>query len=177
MTRMTMVLLSLLVVSPAMAQTHGNIQLLSVNTEAGTTPRMGTFLTGTVYSDLGFFLWGQSDRNWAQMYCGPTYTPKAWIQAGIGVGFESYSKQARVGSFLWLGRGRYSVTLVDEEGESGRFTKVDAGATVGPVRVSYFRDNILGVGPKLAVKVPHTTLSLWATAQRNGEQLVLQYEF
>jgi len=127
-----------------------------------TTPRVDGLFTHPLHRNLGTFVWFQVQQDYSQAYGGITYAPTSWIQFALGLGLEQYRQPARVGSYVWMGKGKCSALAVFEYGGSGFWYKVEGNfqitKTLGlGVNLEHFR----GGGPKVEYSVPRTHVKFW----------------
>jgi hypothetical protein len=126
------------------------------------TPRVDGLLTKPIRGALGGFCWFQVQQEYSQVYCGPTYLPRPWIQFALGSGIETDKHPARIGSYVWLGKGKLSGLGAFEDGGSGFWYKVETNYQVGKVvGLGMLSERYHGTGPKVELSVPHTALKLW----------------
>ena len=129
---------------------------------AAITPRIDGLLTKTIKGDVGGFCWFQIQAAYSQAYCGPTYSPKPWIQLALGSGIETDKHPARVGSYVWLGNAKLSGLATFEDGGSGFWYKVEANYQIRKaLGLGMLSERYHGTGPKIEFSVPHTALKLW----------------
>lgn len=85
----------------------------------------GDSQTNTVWAQqsltkrTGLFGWGQVGKNYRQAYGGGYVKPTSWLQVGVGGGAEQATNRARLGSFLYASKNRYSTFIIYENGGSG----------------------------------------------------------
>ena len=83
-----------------------------------------------INSRLGMFAYTTVSEGWSEAYAGPTFSPNANFQVGLGLGVESGQDSARWGGFAWAGHGKASATYLFEGGGSGPWHKLKAGYQV-----------------------------------------------
>ena len=126
------------------------------------TPRIDGLFTRPVKGGLGSFVWFQVQQSYSQTYGGATYSPKPYVQLALGAGIESDKHPARVGSYVWLGKGAVSGLGVFEDGGSGFWYKVETNFQAAHrLGIGTYSDRLRGHGPKLEFLVPHTVLKVW----------------
>ncbi len=126
------------------------------------TPRIDGLLTRPVKGALGSFVWFQVQQGYGQAYAGATYSPKPWVQLALGGGMEEDNHPARLGSYVWAGKGPASALAVFEAGGSGFWWKMETNYQARPVLgIGMLTEAYKGTGPKLEFSVPHTRLKLW----------------
>jgi hypothetical protein len=130
--------------------------------EGAVIPRIDGLLTGHIKGNFGSFTWFQIQQGYAEAYGGATYSPKSWMQLALGVGIEEDKHPARIGSYIWMGKGPVSVLAVFEDGGSGFWYKVEATyQTKSKFAVGFLSERYHGTGPKMEFSVPRTALKLW----------------
>jgi hypothetical protein len=128
----------------------------------GQTARVDGLFSGQFNKSFGSFAWMQQQKGYGQAYAGITYSPKTFVQLALGAGLEQDARPARVGSYVWLGKGKSSVLGVFEDGGSGFFYKVEANyQAVSRFGVGILSDRFRGHGPKAEFLVPHTPVKVW----------------
>ena len=60
---------------------------------------------------------------WNEAYVGLNYSPAEWCEVALGTGIESDQVSARIGGWVWLGKGRVSFIHLFEDGGSGPWHK------------------------------------------------------
>jgi len=125
-------------------------------------PRIAGLLTRPVKGSLGSFVWFQVQEGYSQAYAGATYSPKPWVQFALGGGMEEARHPARLGSYVWAGKGLVTGLAVFEQGGSGFWWKVETNYQVrSALGIGTLSEAYKGTGPKLELSVPHTRLKLW----------------
>jgi hypothetical protein len=81
---------------------------------------------------FGLFGYGCVAPGWSEAYAGATYSPVSWIEIAAGAGSEQYTKQVRLGGWIWAGYGRFSGLYLLENGGTGRWHKLELRAKVAP---------------------------------------------
>ena len=139
----------------------------------GATPRIDGLLTRPVKGGLGSFAWFQVQQGYGQAYAGATYSPKPWVQFALGGGLEEDKHPARIGSYVWAGKGRVSGLGVFEDGGSGFWYKVETNCQVtAGLGLGTLTEANNGTGPKLELALPHTPFKLWFAPLWKGGSLV-----
>jgi hypothetical protein len=157
---MTTVLVGLLLARAAFAQNW--VEERTYISGGVATPRIDGLLTHPIKGGLGGFCWFQTQQAYSQAYCGPTYSPKPWIQFALGSGVETDKHPARVGSYVWLGKSKLSGLAAFEDGGSGFWYKVEANYQARKsLGVGMLSERFKGSGPKVELSLPHTGLKLW----------------
>lgn len=141
-------------------------------TPQGATPRIDGLLTKSIKGELGGFCWFETKQAYSQAYCGPTYSPKPWIQFALGSGIETDKHPARVGSYVWLGKGKLSGLGAFEDGGSGFWYKVETNYQAGKaLGLGMLSERYHGTGAKVELSLPHTALKLWCAPLVSGHSL------
>ncbi len=135
------------------------------------TPRIDGLLTQSIKGNLGSFEWFQVQQGYSQAYAGATYSPKPWLQFALGGGLEEAKSPARLGSYIWMGKGKLSGLFVFEDGGSGIWFKTEANYQVfSKLGVGMLSERFKGTGLKFELSVPHTRLKAWfAPLFQNGK--------
>jgi hypothetical protein len=126
------------------------------------TPRIDGLITHPIKGELGGFCWFQTQATYSQAYCGPTYSPKSWIQFALGSGIETNKHPARIGSYVWLGKQKLACLAAFENGGSGFWYKAEANYQIRKaLGLGMLSERYHGTGPKFELLIPHTALKLW----------------
>ncbi len=126
------------------------------------TPRINGLFTKPAAEKLGSFVWFQVQQGYSQAYAGLTYAPKSWIQVAIGPGLEEDRHPMRVGSYVWMGKGKVSTLAVFEDGGSGFWWKSESNYQItSRFGLGHWYEHGKGAGPKLEFSVPRTRAKLW----------------
>lgn len=87
---------------------------------AGTDSQTNTvWAQQSLTKNTGLFGWGQIGMKYRQAYVGGYAKPTSWLQVGVGGGAEQATSKARLGSFLYASKSRYSTFMIYENGGSG----------------------------------------------------------
>ena len=157
------VLLTALVTVPVQAQTIG--------LESKTTPT-GTSRLGNIYVEevsekthAGLFAWGLADTGgFGEIYIGPTWYPRKWVELQVGAGIENHPGFWRVGTGVFLNGHLGSATILWETGVTGYWYKVAYSHHVaGKVSLGVFSRRFAGTGPIIEVKASKS-YTIWVTA-------------
>ncbi len=157
------VLLATLVAIPAQAQT------LTLETKAEPS---GTTYVGNIYVEevsekkrLGMFAFGLVDSvGFGQIYIGPTWYPKKWLEVQFGAGIENHSEFWRVGGGIYLIDNHGSGLLLWENGASGYWYKATYTYPVSKrLALGVFSRRFAGTGPLVEVKASKS-YTFWVTA-------------
>ncbi len=144
MKRLMLVILLLSMATPAFAGDFAEFKLLSGS------PEFELYLSGKVRGKLGWSSFALINQDWAQAYAGPTLALTSWSELGVNVGVESGG--ARYAETLWLGRNRFSLSVMREHGASDTWYRVVGDCTVyKDWTVGYYHQTFLGDGVKIGV--------------------------
>lgn len=80
------------------------------------------YATKKINEQWGIFGYAAKCDDWSEVYVGPTYSPNANFQVGLGPGFEK-DQVSRFGGFVWAGKGKVSATYLFEGSGSGPWHK------------------------------------------------------
>ena len=123
---------------------------------------------------VGVFAWvlsndpARGDNRWTEIYAGPTFMPRKWIEIQIGAGGDSNHK-GRLGAGVYLGGHLGNGMLAMEQGGSGFWYKTTYSHHVaGPVALGIFSRRFGDTGPLVEVKLSKGR-TLWFTAGPNLE--------
>jgi hypothetical protein len=143
--------------NPAKNVLHVSVTSEVATTNGDATPQVKTLISYGGKTKVGSFCWIQVGIKYYQTYCGATYTPAKWAQLGAAVGFEKDKNPFRVGTFLWLGKGRFSNLLVVEAGGSGEWHRNVASYQAHKnVSLSVTLQRFAGVGARVDITIPKT---------------------
>lgn len=138
-------------------QLHGYVEFESeVSASGNVNPMVKTYLTYGGKSKAGLYCWIQNSKSFNQVYCGPTYSPKSWLQVGGAVGVQTGSSRLQLGAFVWAGRsvkGRFvqNLFLIEKGGKWYRNqTSVDVTKRI---TLALATQKFRGTGPRLEVKL------------------------
>jgi hypothetical protein len=96
---------------------------------------------------VGMFAYTTVSEYWSEAYIGPTFSPNANCQVGLGLGVESGHDSARWGGFAWAGQGKASILYLFEDGGSGAWHKLKTGYQISPrFRVEILEKTSAGLG-------------------------------
>lgn len=125
-----------------------------------------TLINFTGNGKVGGYIWAQSGPGYSQVYAGPTYAPKSWVQVGGAFGIEKSGDKVspRVGGFVWVGKGRLSSLVLLEGAGSGFWYKSQTTIKLPKgVTASVINQRFAGTGPELEIPIPKTKLSVRAS--------------
>lgn len=116
------------------------------------------FACRSLNEKIGVFGYATVSEGWSEAYAGPTLSPNANCQVGLGLGVESAQTSTRWGGFAWAGQGKTSVTYLFEGGGSGAWYKIRAGYQVSPrVSVQALAKTAAGLGLGVEYKLDTNT--------------------
>ena len=126
------------------------------------TPQIDGLFNQSIKGGVGSFEWFQVSKGYSQAYAGATYSPKSWFQIALGGGLEQAKSPARLGSYVWLGKGKASGLFIFENGGSGKWYKTESNyQLLSKLGFGTYSERFKGIGPKLELKVPHTPFKVW----------------
>lgn len=157
-----LIALALTVVAvPSSAQTW--VEQRTDVTTTQSVPRVDGWVSGTIAGSVGTFAWFQVDRNYAEAYVGPSFSPKPWLQFGAGAGVEQATHPLRLGSFAWAGNSHAQFLFIGEGLGSGWWYKAEFNwSTSKNLGIGLMTERYKGTGPRIQYSVPHTPLTAWS---------------
>lgn len=93
-------------------------------------PQLNVWLQGPVKGKVGYFAWALSSKAWSEGYAGLNYTVLKGVEIGVGGGLETNKSPARLGSYLFTSRGKFTGLAIYENGGSGYWDRVTGNYTV-----------------------------------------------
>ncbi len=142
------------------AKLHGNVEQDNQISDGHVTPQVKSYLSYDFTKKVGGYCWLQTSKNFSQAYCGPTFSPKGFIQVGVALGAQTGKKTLRSGAFVWVGKGKFSNTFILETSGGTwcrNLTSLKASKTFTVMLVG---ERYKGFGPRLDVQIPKTKLSV-----------------
>jgi len=126
-----------------------------------------------------WFAFGQTgDSGYQQLYTGPRFAPKEWLEVGVGLGAETVGDDwdTRFASYIWVGAWPWSTVAVYEDGDlTGPWHKVQVTHNVTTnLSLGVQNKKYLGTGPFVTYKVTEHLL-LWGNALAEGGQTTSQF--
>src|SRR3989344_3065179 len=100
-------------------QVSGFVESYNTVSEAGNTPQLNVYVHGPLKGNLGWSLWTLTSEPYSEAYAGLTFAPAKWIEVSGSLGLESADNPLRAGGSVWLGKGRWSLLSIHEQGGSG----------------------------------------------------------
>jgi len=144
------VLTIFLLAGSASAQVSGYIELESLVYDGSVTPSLNLYFRGPIRGPWGWSAWSLTSEGWSEAYVGPTYAPADWVEFSLSVGVESDPSTFRYAGSVWMGRGRWALLSIHEDGGSGYWYKylgtyrLNESAALG-----VFSQRSVGTGPYL----------------------------
>jgi hypothetical protein len=113
------------------------------------TPQVSVYALGPLKGKFGWTAWTMALPTWGEALGGVTFTPVSWIQVSGLAGIETYEKSpARALGTIWVGKGRWSILSLQENGGSGRWQRNVASYKLTPtLSAGAFQQSFLGAGP------------------------------
>lgn len=129
--------------------------------------RIDGLVSQSLAGKLGGFVWFQTEKGYSktygQIYGGPTFLAKSYLQFGLGAGVEQAKNPGRLGGFVWIGDSKSSLLFVPEYGGSGFWWKLEANYKLGQsVGAGFITERFKGSGPRFEYKIIHTPFVVWA---------------
>ncbi len=132
----------------ANAQTAGFVESYNTVADGGNTPQVNMYVYGTIRDQLGWSAWTLTSETYSEAYAGFTYAPAKWIEVSASLGLESAEKSFRQGASVWLGKGRWSLLSIHEDGGSGYWYRYLGTYQVSKtLAVGVNSTRFLGTGP------------------------------
>lgn len=131
-------------------------------------------------SQVGSSVWFLATENYWEVYAGPTWSPREWIELGASAGLEKDAQPWRVEQSLWLGHGRNSALVIVEEGGSGLWFKVTIDrAIIKKLTIGYEDQRFAGRGPRLVFDAKRVKFlgSFLVGAGKPTAQVSVQFTF
>lgn len=126
----------------------GFVESYNTADKLGITPQLNVYAHGPLKGKLGWSLWTLTSKTYSEAYAGLTFAPAKWVEISGSLGLETDNYPLRVGTCVWLGKGRWSLLSIHEQGGSGYWYrylgKFQATKTVA---VGVNSTRFLGTGP------------------------------
>lgn len=107
------------------------------------------------WGDLdGWFVYSQTQKNWAQAYIGFYVKPASWAKFSMGFGAET-ARTPRFATSILVRNDSISSFTLYEEGGSGKWYKHESAVDLGRVNAGMFSQKFVGTGPFIEVPLPH----------------------
>jgi hypothetical protein len=126
------------------------------NGRGETSTGVNVLVNVTITKRFGLYSFGQTSKNYSQIYAGPTFSPKPWIQFGAGIGAEQAKHPLRGGAFVWMGKKKVSNLFITEHGASkgsGWYKNILNVQVTKRLGVGAIAQRFLGVGPYMQFKL------------------------
>lgn len=165
-----LVALILVLSVPAQSQVTGCIESENNIQNGHLTPGIQFWIQGQFNKRFGWFGWALVNKNWSEIYPGLSWQPTSWLQVGIGAGIEQNQSKARIGEFIWIGKGKFYFLGFTEHSGSGFWYR--AMAMYQPskkLQVGLMSQYKLGIGPKVEMVV-HKPFSFWVAVLAFGQE-------
>lgn len=124
------------------------------------SPQVKSYVSYDFTKKVGGYCWLQTSKGFSQVYCGPTFSPKAFVQVGVAIGAQTGRKNMRIGSFVWVGKGKFSNTFLLETSGGTWFRNLASYQASKTFTVSLVIQRYNGIGTRLDVRIPKTKLSV-----------------
>jgi hypothetical protein len=129
-----------------------------------------TWPTSVEGGSLGLFTWflsndiGHRDSRWSEIYLGPAWYPRKWLEIVVGAGVETDLHPWRIGGEV-IAAGQHGFMIFAwEQGGSGPWYLLKyLHPVAGKFSAGVFSRRFAGTGPLLSVKL-NGRYSIWATA-------------
>lgn len=170
----------ILLASPSLVQAQqvgGSVEYAHFVVDGESTPEIHTYLRGPIKGDFGWTSWTLNNGSWSEALIGLTYAPASWIEVSGSVGLERHDNSERFGASVWLGKGRFSLLSLFENGGSGAWQKYVGTFKVNKhLSVGGLSQDFLGEGPYFEVNVKKFTTWVTVVGKKSGAA-GLKYNF
>lgn len=154
---------------PARSQVTGCLESENNIQNGHLTPAFQFWIQGNFNKRFGWFGWALVNKNWSEIYPGLSWQPISWLQVGIGAGIEQNQSKARIGEFIWIGKGKFYFLGFTEHQGSGFWYRAMAMYNPGKgLQVGLMSQYKLGIGPKVEVVI-HKPFSFWVAVLAFGQ--------
>lgn len=151
-----------LVATAQAQQVSGFVESYNTVSEAGNIPQLNVYVHGPLKGKLGWSLWTLTPEPYSEAYTGLTFAPAKWIEVSGSLGLESANNPLRAGGSVWLGKGRWSLLTIHEQGGSGYWYRyLGTFQVTKTVAVGVNSTRFLGTGPYAEKKLGK--VALWGT--------------
>lgn len=131
---------------------HADVEYeTAVSKDGRAESQVKTNLTYGGKRKAGLYCWIQFAKGWQQVYCGPTYKVRPWMQAGFAVGMKTGSDRFQYGGFIWAGRslkGKFVSNLFLYE-KGNWYRNVSSVKLNDRVTLSLATQRYSGTGPRI----------------------------
>lgn len=142
------------------------VQIFGKYSEGSVTPDINVFGYGPKLDSSGKFrmiYFALFEQNWAEGIVGVNYSPRSWVEFGLGIGMEQNPALYRLTANIWLGKDMFSFfTWVEKgDGKDNYWYKSVLGYAITPkftAELIAWRFNGVGLSPKLKLN----NFSIWA---------------
>jgi len=155
---------------PAVSQVTGCLENENNVQNGHLTPGIQFWIQGQFSKQFGWFGWALTNNDWSEIYPGLSWQPVSWLQVGVGAGIEHNQSKARVGEFIWIGKGKFYFLGFTEHSGSGFWYRAMAMYKAGErLQVGLMSQYKLGIGPKAEVVIVKP-FSLWVAFLYFGQE-------
>jgi|SRR3989344_5832328 len=143
MKRAWIVLVLALIAGSVSAGNFGELQVVNGK------PTVDLYVAGKIHGKIGWSAFSLVNKDWAQVYAGPTFAPTSWSEISANIGVETGG--TRFAESLWLGHGRFSMLAINEHGFSGHWHKITADWNITKsFTIGYHGQALVGNGPRIS---------------------------
>ena len=154
---------------PAQSQVTGCLENENSIQNGHLSPGFQFWIQGNFNKKFGYFGWALVTKNWSEIYPGLSWQPTSWLQVGIGAGIEQNQSKARIGEFIWIGKGKFYFLGFTEHSGSGFWYRAMAMYQASQrLQVGLMSQYRLGIGPKVEMVI-HKPFSLWVAVLMLGQ--------
>ena len=143
-------------------QVSGFVESWNTVSEESVKPQLNVYARGPLKGGLDWSAWTLTSKGWSEALVGLTYTPVKWIEVSGSLGIETADDPLRQGASVWLGKGRWALLSIHENGGSGYWYrylgKFQATETIA---VGIESRRFFGTGPYAEKKFGK--VALWGT--------------
>ena len=156
----TAFVLSVSVATAQAQQVSGFVESWNNISGTGVTPQVDVSVEGPLKGQLSWNVWTLNSAKWSEALVGLTLKPAKWIDVSASIGLEHDDNPFRAGQSIWLGKGRWSLLSIHEEGGSGYWYRYVGKAQVTKtIAVGMESRRFFGTGPYIEKKLGK--VSLW----------------
>ena len=134
----------------AQAQQTFYIEVQNVVHKSDITPQVDVYSTKKFNDSLGIFAWLLIGQQWSEGLVGVMYTPKNWLELGLGYGLEHDENPGRYVGQIVLVHGPASLAIIGENGGSGSWYKIEGLVDLRRnFSLGIIGQRFVGLGPEL----------------------------
>lgn len=148
----------------------GFVEFWNTVEKSDTTPQVNVYAKGPIKGKVGWTLWTLTTQGWSEANGGLTFAPASWMEVSWSAGIETNEEPFRHSSTLWMGKGRFAVLVIYEDGGSGPWHRVigtyqaTKNVTVGVNSIRFF-----GTGPYIERRFGKVSVwGAWAVDNQKG---------